>query len=84
LEPSLTASTLSIYVNGNLVTQLPNQGVVNGRPSGPNEPDVGRGSSSAATRFNGKIATASIYNKCLSLNEIRQNYNTLKGRFNHN
>lgn len=84
LEPSLTSSTLSIYVNGVLVTQLTNQGVVNGRVSGPNEPDIGRGSSSASTRFNGKIATASIYNKCLSLDEIKQNYNTLKGRFNHN
>ena len=84
LEPSLTASTLSIYVNGNLVRQLTNQGRVSGRPSGPNEPDIGRGSSAGSSRFNGKIATASIYNKCLSLDEIRQNYNTLKGRFNHN
>lgn len=81
LEPTLTSSTLTIYVNGTLVRQLTNQGRVSGRVSGPNEPDIGRGTSTGSARFKGKIATASIYNRALSLNEIRQNYNALKGRF---
>ena len=32
--------------------------------------------------FTGNIATAMIYNRALSANEISQNYNALKGRFN--
>lgn len=31
--------------------------------------------------FNGRISVAQIYNRSLSLTEIQQNYNTLKGRF---
>lgn len=31
--------------------------------------------------INGKIATASIYNRALNSNEVLQNYNALKGRF---
>jgi hypothetical protein len=32
--------------------------------------------------FTGNIATAMIYNRALSANEISQNFNSLKGRFN--
>ena len=81
LEPTLTSSTLTIYVNGEQVAQLTGQGRVSGRPAGPNEPDVGRGASSGSQRFNGKIANASIYNKSLTIEEIKRNYNALKSRF---
>ena len=39
------------------------------------------GASSGSQRFNGKIANASIYNKALTIEEIRRNYNALKSRF---
>ena len=81
LEPTLTSSTLTIYVNGEQVRQVTGQGRVSGRPAGPNEPDVGRGASSGSQRFNGKIANASIYNKALTIEEIRRNYNAMKSRF---
>tara|TARA_Y100000310_G_C20594004_1_gene769568 strand:+ start:1 stop:1422 length:1422 start_codon:yes stop_codon:yes gene_type:complete len=35
----------------------------------------------AASHFDGKIANVSVYNKALTETEIRQNYNTLKWRF---
>ena len=81
LEPTLTSSTLTISVNGEQVRQVTGQGRVSGRPAGPNEPDVGRGASSASQRFNGKIANASIYNKALTSEEIKRNYNAMKSRF---
>jgi len=34
-----------------------------------------------ASGFSGKIAVASVYNRCLTPTEILQNYNALKGRF---
>lgn len=81
LEPTLTSSTLTIYVNGQQVFQLTGVNRVFGRPAGPNEPDVGRGASSASQRFRGKIANASIYNRALSQEEVLQNYNALKSKF---
>jgi hypothetical protein len=81
LEPTLTSSTLTIYINGEQVQQLTGVARVSGRPAGPNEPDVGRGASSGSQRFNGKIANASIYNKALSQEEVLQNYNALKSKF---
>lgn len=81
LEPSLTSSTLTIYVNGEQVNQLTGVPSVSGRPAGPNEPDIGRGASSGSQRFNGKIANTSIYNKALTIEEVKSNYNTMKSRF---
>ena len=37
---------------------------------------------SSVDTFDGDIATTSIYNKALSSQEVLQNYNALKGRFN--
>jgi hypothetical protein len=81
LEPTLTSSTLTIYVNGEQVSQITGVASVSGRPAGPNEPDIGRGASSGSQRFNGKIANTSIYNKALSQEEVLQNYNALKSKF---
>jgi len=40
------------------------------------------GEANASQFFSGKIANTSIYNRVLSSQEIFQNYNALKGRFN--
>jgi len=76
-------STIKIYVNADLVLTRTNVGVVSGRVAGPNEPDVGRGASSGGQRFSGKIASTSMYNKCLSQDEILRNYVAMRSRFNH-
>lgn len=39
------------------------------------------GEANAAQHFGGNIAQAFVYNRVLSPDEIKQNYNTLKGRF---
>ena len=56
-------------------------GIVSGRSSGPNEPDVARGGSSGGQRFSGKIASTSIYTKCLSADEVKRNFEAMRGRF---
>jgi hypothetical protein len=75
------SSTIIIYVNGKEVTQKTDVGVVSGRVSGPNEPDFARGGSSGGQRFSGKIASASIYNRCLSADEVKRNFDAMRGRF---
>jgi len=42
---------------------------------------VGRDGSSLGRYFNGRVATAMIYNRELSSQEIQQNYNAVKSRF---
>ena len=74
-------STIKIYVNGVIVKTDSNVGIVSGRASGPNEPDVARGGSSAGQRFTGKIASTSIYSKCLSEDEVKRNFEAMRGRF---
>ena len=40
------------------------------------------GGNAGNTKLNGKIPIASIYNRALSIAEIQQNFNALRGRFN--
>lgn len=75
------SSTIKIYVNGEIVKTDSNVGIVSGRASGPNEPDVARGASSGGQRFSGKIASTSIYTKCLSADEVKRNFEAMRGRF---
>tara|TARA_R100000657_G_C4634008_1_gene81358 strand:+ start:26 stop:826 length:801 start_codon:yes stop_codon:yes gene_type:complete len=76
-------STIKIYVNADLVLTKTVVGVVSGRIAGTDEPDIARGGSSGGQRFSGKIASASIYNKCLSQDEILRNYDAMRSRFKH-
>ena len=75
------SSTIKIYVNGEIVKTETNVGLVSGRAAGPNEPDVGMGASSGGQRFSGKIASTSMYNKCLSEDEVKRNFEAMRGRF---
>jgi len=44
--------------------------------------NIGRDSSAFSRYFKGSIGTVKIYNRALSAQEVLQNYNALKGRFN--
>jgi hypothetical protein len=44
--------------------------------------NIGRDSSTFSRYFKGTIGTVKIYNRALSAQEVLQNYNALKGRFN--
>jgi len=76
-------STIKIYVNADLVETRSDVPVISGRIAGTNEPDVARGGSSGGQRFSGKIASASMYNKCLNQEEILRNYVAMRSRFKH-
>jgi hypothetical protein len=75
------ANTWKLYLNSNLVaSNLTNQGPYSSTSS------IGIGatfiSSSFARYIQGNISSVLVYNRALSANEISQNYNALKGRFN--
>jgi len=72
--------TVQIYVNGELETSNTWTGIVDEYYSTPYELRIGnhRG---ASYPFEGKIPSLKIYNKILSADEVRQNYNALKTRF---
>jgi hypothetical protein len=70
---------VSFYVNGQFdVTRTYN---FNGNTSST-DVDIGGSPRNSTYRFNGNIAQVSIYNRALTADEILQNYNTVKGRFN--
>jgi hypothetical protein len=76
-----TSSTISLYVNGALVSSksgtytsdVDSAGVI---------PRIGNGLSNINNRpFKGNIAYVSTYNRALTASEISQNYNAQKGRY---
>lgn len=74
-------STQKIYVDNILLAQRnwTTNPVIGGTPSN----QIGRWGFGGYERyFNGNIYSVSLYNRALSSNEISQNYNALKGRFN--
>ncbi len=76
-----TTSTIRIYINGEMKAENLNLPIVAQRAAGPNEPEIGRGASSGSQRLNGKIASAKVYNRALTADEVLQNYNAVKTRF---
>lgn len=72
------ASGLKAYVNGLLVAS-------NSIAFTPANASVGNltiGALVGAEYFNGNISTASMYNRSLSANEIKQNFEATRGRYN--
>jgi hypothetical protein len=79
-----TGTTATCYVNGNLIGSV----AVTGAPIEPHPTNdtlrfggIGPGSTTP-TQFIGNIYNTKIYNKTLSAEEILQNFNATKGRFN--
>ena len=72
-----TAGTTSVYVDGNLAQSLSHTNPINEINS------IGGSGLSTGTQYiwNGSVGPTQIYNKALSAQEVKQNYNALKGRF---
>lgn len=70
-----------IYVNGAIAATSANlTGTVTANTTGPAY--IGIYGSFAGYPFNGRIAVTQVFNRALSAQEIQQNYNALKSRFN--
>ena len=71
------SSGLCAYVNGVLVAS-------NSTPFAPSAPQTGNmliGTYGGAEYFQGQIASASVYNRALTANEVAQNFNASRGRY---
>ena len=76
---TITGTSRALYVNGDLVAS----DTVTGLPSLTNNTDpalVGI-QPGLTSPFDGTIAIVKVYNRALSQNEVRQNFNALRGRF---
>ena len=72
-------STLSAYHNGDIIS-----GATQGPSASPSNNNINVTIGSARNqsfKHSGKIALTQIYNRVLSANEVLQNYNATKGRF---
>jgi hypothetical protein len=74
---TFTATTALFYLNG---TQVANLNYTRGAVSPGTNYLVGK-SAANARYFNGRIATAMIYNRALTADEISQNFNALRSRY---
>jgi hypothetical protein len=76
---STITDDIKLYVNGNLVAS--NSTFTSTFDISTNQVHIG-GMPTVYTGYStGRIFNASIYNRALSITEIRQNYNSIKGRF---
>lgn len=71
--------TSSIYKNGELYTSRSIGNVPSTNPASTGR--IGLGHSNADSYFNGKMGNVSIYNRVLSADEVKQNFNALRGRY---
>ena len=83
-----SAGTLNLYVNGELfssvatATQEYNSSLAADAGNiGVNKPQVDGGGENVYTYFTGSLYSAAIHNKALSPQEVRQNFNALRGRY---
>lgn len=74
---SVTTSLFNTYVNGALVGSLN----FTGTPNTGNGLLIGRGFYSGVVNFAGYVAFVRYYNRALTAQEVRQNFNALRGRF---
>lgn len=74
------SSGLKAYVNGSLVASNSTAFA----PAAPSSGNLLIGTLGGAEYFNGKIASASVYNRALSAAEVRQNFNAHIGRYRGN
>lgn len=72
-------TSISLYRDGILVGSTPY--TINFNTLSSSNMYLGLCNTGAGNYFNGKIASAQVYNKALSATEVLQNYNAIKGRF---
>jgi hypothetical protein len=68
-----------LYVNGVLISGTPVQ--TQSQYSGTGTVRIGATYSSGGSYANGKINSATIYNRILSADEVTQNFNAMRGRY---
>ena len=76
---TFTTTAVSLYVDGNHVETT--TGVSSNLNTTSNPIAIGADAPNGIRDWPGKISNVSIYNKALTAQEVKQNYNALKGRF---
>ena len=76
---SRVGSTLSLYANSNLIASTTNTTTFGSATGNVN---IGVDGNSSSEPFAGDISALKIYSRGLSAEEIKANYNAIKGRFN--
>ena len=69
-----------IYVNGNLIASRTITAIPNTNPSATGRIGLGHDGGSGTGSWNGAISNFSIFNRALSENEVKQNFNAIRGR----
>jgi hypothetical protein len=79
---SWDGTTLSAYLNGNLINSGVKTGPLNTADIGLSGVlEIGRDDGIGSRVFNGNIAQVKMYNRALTASEIQQNFNATRGRF---
>lgn len=78
-----TGSTWIIYVNGVEISTTYHSGDGNTNPIQPSDVSlyIGAGEDGSGEYINGKVAMIKLYNRALTPQEVKQNYNATKSRF---
>jgi hypothetical protein len=76
---SWDGNNITAYLNGNLISSGVKTGPLNTADTGVLE--IGRDDGSGSRVFNGNIAQVSIYNRTLTTQEVRQNFEATRGRY---
>jgi hypothetical protein len=79
---TFTSGDRKTYINGVLVTSDTQSGTIATNTNGMSIGDYGGFNGSRGYYYNGSIASVKVYNRALSSQEVLQNYNALKSRFN--
>lgn len=76
-----TSGSRILYINGNQVNSDAQAGTISTNNGGASIGVYGGFSGSRDYYYNGNLSICRVYNKALTLSEIRQNYNATKGRY---
>lgn len=77
-----TTNPIKIYVNGTLHTQGNTSAGASNLSVGAYKSAIGYKVSAPSEYFNGEIDIVRIYNKVLTSNEVKSNFNSIRGKYN--
>jgi hypothetical protein len=76
-KTSVISGTMDTFINGQLVRSQS----FTGTPNGGNGILIGRGFYGGTMNFNGRIGYVRVYDRALTTEEIRENFNAMRGRY---
>jgi hypothetical protein len=79
---TFTSGTRRLYINGVLVNSDSQTGTLNTNANGMSIGVFGGFNGVRGYYYNGNISSVKVYNRALTAEEVQQNYNALKPRFN--